>query len=292
MSHRSGFVVLVGRPNVGKSTLLNHLVGQKVAIVSPKPQTTRRRILGVTNLPEAQLVFYDTAGWHRPKSLINRRMVQDTMNAIQDADVAVWVVDAAAGIGSDDRALCAHLRSCGIPVVVALNKIDRRSRPQLLPQLAELGQLMPGCDVVPLCASSGENVQSLVDIVATTLPEGPPLYDEDTVTDQSERDLVAEVVREQVLLQTKEEVPYAVGVVIESFEEREALAVIAAAIHVERKSQRGILIGAGGSKIKAIGQAARLEAEAILGRRIFLELFVRIDEDWTSNPRRLDDMGL
>lgn len=292
MSHRCGFVVLAGRPNAGKSTLLNRIVGQKVAIVSPKPQTTRRRILGVTTLPDAQVLFYDTAGWHAPKSLINRRMVQDTVSAIQDSDAAVWVVDAAAGLGVEDRKLAEHLRGAGIPVCVALNKIDRRSRPQLLPLLGELGQLMPGSDIIPVSATSGENVDTLLGIIANLVPEGPPLYDEDTVTDQSERALVAEVVREQVLLQTRQEIPYSATVVIESFEERGELAVIHAAIHVERKSQRGILIGAGGSQIKAIGTAARLEAEAILGRRIHLELFVRIDDEWTSNPRRLDEMGL
>lgn len=292
MSHRCGFVALVGRPNVGKSTLLNHLVGQKVAIVSPKPQTTRRRILGVTRLPEAQILFYDTAGWHNARSLLNRRMLQDTVAAIQDSDAAVWVVDAVAGIGAEDRRLCEHLRQSRIPLCVALNKIDRRSRVQLLPLLGQIGELLPDADIVPVSAATGDNVEALLTVIAALLPEGPPLYDEDTITDQSERMLVAEVVREKVLLQTRQEVPYAVNVVIENYVERGDLAVISAAIHVERKSQRGILIGQGGSRIKEIGQAARLEAEELIGRRLHLELFVRVDENWTSNPRRLDDMGL
>jgi len=292
MSHRCGFAVLVGRPNAGKSTLLNRIVGQKVAIVSPKPQTTRRRILGVTTTPEAQILFYDTAGWHNARALLNRRMVQDTTHAIHDSDAAVWVVDAAAGITPEDRALAAHLQAAKIPACVALNKIDRRTRPQLLPLLAEIATLLPDRDVVPVSASRGENVETLVGVIAGLLPEGPPLYDEDTVTDQSERALVAEVVREQILLQTREEVPYSVHVVIESFEDRGDLAVVSAAIHVERKSQRGILVGARGAKIKEIGTAARLEAEAILGRRLHLELFVRVDDEWTTNARRLDEMGL
>lgn len=292
MTHRCGFVALVGRPNVGKSTLLNLLVGQKVAIVTPKPQTTRRRILGVTTRPDAQILFYDTAGWHQARSLINRRMMQDTVSAIDDSDVAVWVVDANAGIGREDRRLAEHLRNRGGAMCVALNKIDRRTRPQLLPLLHELGELAPGADVVPVCATRGENVEALVQVICGLLPEGPAHYDAETVTNQTERALVAEIVREKILLQTRQEVPYAVNVVIESFEERGELASICAAIHVERKSQRGILIGHGGSRIKEIGQAARLEAEQVIGRRIHLELFVRVDDDWSANPRRLDEMGL
>lgn len=292
MSHRSGFVAIVGRPNVGKSTLLNRLVGRKVAIVSPKPQTTRRRILGVTTLPDAQLAFYDTAGWHRARSLLNKRMVQDTEGVIADADVVLWVVDALTGLRDDDRFLCERLAAAKRPVCIALNKIDRRPRAKLLPQLAELGSLLPGAEIVPVSARDGDNVDTLVTILAGLLPEGPRFYDEDTITDQTERRLVEEIVREQIFLQMREEVPYAVGVVIEKFEEREDLAVVAAAIHVERRTQKGIVIGAGGARIKEIGRAARLEAEQVLGRRVYLELFVRVDEDWTTNPRRLAEMGL
>lgn len=292
MSHRSGFVAIVGRPNVGKSTLLNRLVGRKVAIVSPKPQTTRRRILGVTTLPEAQLLFQDTAGWHRARSLINKRMVQDTESVIADADVILWVVDAMSGLRQEDRLLCELLRTSKRPVCVALNKIDRQARAKLLPQLDEIGKLLPEAETVPVSALEGENVTELVDVLASRLPEGPRFYDEDTITDQTERTLVEEIVREQIFLQMREEVPYAVGVVIEKFEDRDDLSVISAAIHVERRTQKGIVIGAGGSRIKEIGRAARLEAEKVLGRRIYLELFVRVDEDWTSNPHRLKEMGL
>jgi len=292
MTFRSGFVAIVGRPNVGKSTLLNRLVGSKVAIVSPKPQTTRRRILGVTTLPHAQLLFYDTAGWHRPRALINKRMVLDTEKVIQDADVILWVVDSLAGVRLEDRALCDHLCIAKRPVCVVLNKIDRRAHVKLLPQLAELGEMLPDAEIVPVSALDGANIDELLEVIVKLLPEGPRYYDEDTITDQTERMLIEEVVREQVLLQTKEEIPYAVGVVVEKFEEREDLSVISAAIQVERKSQKGILIGAGGARIKEIGRAARLEAERILGRRVYLELFVRVDEDWTTNPRRLAEMGL
>ena len=292
MSHRSGCIAIVGRPNVGKSTLLNRLVGTKIAIVSPRPQTTRRRILGVTTLPDAQMLFYDTAGWHRPRSLMNKRMVKDTEGAIADADVVLWVVDALTGLRAEDRELCERLRSCQRSLCVALNKIDRRARVKLLPQLGELGELLPEAEIVPVSALDGANVDELITVLARLLPEGPRYYDDDTITDQTERTLVEEVVREQVLLQTRQEVPYAVGVVVEKFEERGDLAVVAAAIQVERRSQKGILIGAGGTRIREIGRAARVEAERILGRRVYLELFVRVDEEWTSNPRRLDEMGL
>lgn len=291
MSHRSGFVAIVGRPNVGKSTLLNRLVGTKVAIVSPKPQTTRRRILGVTTLPDAQLLFYDTAGWHRARSVMNKRMVQDTEGVIDDADVVLWVVDAMSGLRDDDRFLCDRLRARNRPVCIALNKIDRRARAKLLPQLAQISALLPEAEIVPISALSGDNVPKLIDILAALLPEGPRLYDEDTITDQTERMLVEEIIREQIFLQMREEVPYAVGVVIEKFEDRDDLSVVAAAIHVERSTQKGIVIGAGGARIKEIGRAARLEAEDVLGRRVYLELFVRVDEDWTTDPRRLAEMG-
>jgi GTP-binding protein Era len=219
-------------------------------------------------------------------------MVQDTEGVIADADVVLWVVDALAGLRDDDRYLCDRLRAAGRPTCIAVNKIDRRARAALLPQLAEIGALLPEAEIVPVSALEGENVPKLIEILASLLPEGPRLYDEDTITDQTERKLVEEIIREQIFLQMREEVPYAVGVVIEKFEERDDLAVISAAIHVERKTQKGIVIGAGGARIKEIGRAARLEAEDMLGRRVYLELFVRVNEDWTTDPRRLTEMGL
>jgi GTP-binding protein Era len=291
-AHRSGFVALVGRPNVGKSTLLNQLLGQKVAIVSPKPQTTRHRILGVLNLANAQIALLDTPGLHRPRSLINKRMVQVAEGAIGEADLVVWVVDGSVQVSQEDEGIARQLLQQARRLCVAVNKIDRVPRPSLLPLLARLSELVPDKDVVPVSAMKGTNVDRLLDQIVALLPLGAPLYDPDTLTDQTERTLVEEAVREQVLLQTRQEVPYAIAVTVEKFEEKEKVTVIHAAVHVERHSQKGIVIGARGNRIKQISQAARQEIEKLLGRRIYLELFVRVQEDWSKDERRLRELGL
>jgi len=291
-AHRSGFVALIGRPNVGKSTLLNRLLGQKVAIVTPKPQTTRGRLLGIKTLPHAQIIFIDTPGLHRPRTLINRRMVEVAERALQEADLIVWVVDAAAGLTASDRDIATRLRAEARPLCVVVNKIDCVGRNDLLPLLGMLDQLLPGCDVVPVSARKGTNCGELIEQIVRALPEGPAYYDADTVTDQSERMLAQEVVREQVLLQARAEVPYAVAVTVDSFEEKGRLAVIAATIHVERPSQKGILVGQRGARIKAVGQAARLELQRVLGRPVYLELFVRVQEEWTKREPLLKEFGL
>ena len=290
--HRSGFVALIGRPNVGKSTLLNQLLGQKVAIVTPKPQTTRQRILGIKTLPHAQIVFIDTPGLHVPRNLINRRMVQVAERASEEADVLVWVVDAAAGITNADRRIAERLQPERRPVCVAVNKIDQCRSADLLPLLASLDQLLPGHDVVPVSAQVPTNLGELINVIVQALPEGPRLYDADTLTDQTERMLAQEAVREQVLLQTRQEIPYAIAVTIDKFEEKKDLAVISATIHVEKDSQKGILIGQRGARIKEIGRAARLELEQLLDRRVFLELFVRVQEEWTTREAQLKEFGL
>jgi len=290
--HRSGFVALLGRPNVGKSTLLNCLLGQKVAIVTPKPQTTRQRILGIKTLPDAQIVFIDTPGLHVPRNLINRRMVQVAQRASEEADLLLWVVDAADGITTGDRKIAERLQSERRPLCVVLNKIDRRTTAELLPLLAGIDQLLPGRDVVPVSAEQGTNIDELINVILRFLPEGPRFYDADAVTDQTERMLAQEAVREQVLLQTRQEIPYAVAVTIDKFEEKQDLAVISATIHVEKDSQKGILIGQRGTRIKEIGQAARLEIERLLDRRVYLELFVRVQEEWTTREALLREFGL
>ncbi len=291
-AHKSGFVALVGRPNVGKSTLLNRLLGQKVAIVTPKPQTTRHRVLGIKTLPDAQIVFVDTPGLHRARSLINRRMVEAAERAAADADILVWVLDATAGLGTADREIAERLAGERRPVCVVLNKIDLVPRPHLLPILAAVDQVLPGRDVVPVSATKGTNLDPLVGVIVRLLPEGPQLYDAETVTDQTERALARELVREQVLLQTREEVPYAVAVEINTFEDKPNVTVISATIHVERKSQKGIVVGERGQRIKEIGRAARLELERVLGRRVYLELFVRVQEEWTQRESLLKEFGL
>jgi len=291
-AHRSGFVAIIGRPNVGKSTLLNQLLGQKVAIVTPKPQTTRARILGIKTLPEAQIIFIDTPGLHRPRSLMNRRMVEVAERAADEADLRLWVIDAIDGITVGDRAIAERLREATGPASVVLNKIDRRARNDLLPLLTAIDQLLPGRDVVPVSALKGTNLKELLEHIVRTLREGPAYYDAETCTDQTERMLAQEVVREQVLLQTRDEVPYAVAVTVDAFEDKGTLAVIAATMHVERESQKGILIGERGARIKGIGRAARLELERILGRRVYLELFVRVQEEWTKREALLKEFGL
>jgi GTP-binding protein Era len=218
--HRSGFVAIVGRPNVGKSTLLNQLLGQKVAIVTPKPQTTRARILGIKTLPHAQIVFIDTPGLHPPRTLMNRRMVEVAERALAEADLLLWVVDASAGITAADHELAARLLATSRPMCVVLNKIDCLKRVQLLPLLAALDELAPGRDVIPVSALEKTNFEELLSHIERVLPKGPRYYEPDTWTDQSERMLAQEVVREKVLLQTRDEVPYAVAVTVDRFEDK------------------------------------------------------------------------
>ena len=290
--HRSGFVAIIGRPNVGKSTLLNQLLGQKVAIVTPKPQTTRGRILGIKTLENAQIIFIDTPGLHRPRSLITRRMVQVAERAAEEADLRLWLVDAGEGITAADRAIAERLRAEKAPTCAVLNKIDKVSRNDLLPMLAALDQILPEHDVVPVSALRRTNFKELLNQIMQLLPEGPRYYDAEEFTDQTERMLAQEVVREKVLLQTRAEIPYAVAVTVDKFEEKGKLAVITVSIHVERQSQKAIVIGAGGARIKEIGRAARLELEQMLGRRVYLELFVRVQEEWTKHEARLREFGL
>jgi len=290
--HRSGFVAIIGRPNVGKSTLLNQLLGQKVAIVTPKPQTTRGRILGIKTLENAQIIFIDTPGLHQPRNLINRRMVKVAERAAGEADLRLWVVDAEEGITAADRAIAERLRAAKAPTCVVLNKIDKVSRRDLLPMLAALDRILPERDVVPVSALRQTNFKELLDQIVRLLPEGPRYYGPEEFTDQTERMLAQEVVREKVLLQTRAEVPYAVAVTVDKFEDKGNLAVITATIHVERESQKAIVIGAGGARIKEIGRAARLELEQMLGRRVYLELFVRVQEEWTKREALLKEFGL
>lgn len=289
---RAGLVALVGRPNVGKSTLLNQLIGQKVAIVSPKPQTTRTRILGILTQEDTQFVFIDTPGIHEARNLINKRMVDVAQSVLAEADVVVWVVDGSVDLDQGDIHIGTTLRDSKRPVIVAVNKIDRRSRSEVLPVLSRLADLLPDRELVPISALKGTNCPELLNVMTKELPFGPPLYDPDTLTDQTERTLAAEVVREQVLLQTEKEIPYAVAVTIDNFEEKGRLAVISATIHVERSSQKAILVGAKGQRIKAIGQGARLELEKMLDRKIYLELFVRVQEGWSGKAAFLRELGL
>jgi GTP-binding protein Era len=292
--HRAGFVALIGRPNVGKSTLLNQVLGRKLAIVTPKPQTTRHRILGIETRPTAQFLFVDTPGLHEAHNLMGERMVRAARQSLADADVALWVVDAIAGLLDEDRALAAELAGVKQPVVVALNKIDRVPRARLLELAHQLGELLPGKHVVPASALTGDNVSELLRTVEQHLPVSPPLFPPDVQTDLPERFFAAEIVREQLMLATHEEVPYQSAVRIESFEERPGkdLVVIAATIVVARTSQRAIVLGEKGARIKHIGQGARRELEAFLGVRVYLELHVKVDEKWFTKAHALGELGL
>jgi GTP-binding protein Era len=294
MAHRAGTAVIVGRPNVGKSTLLNALVGQKVAIVTPRPQTTRTRIVGIRTLPDAQVVLIDTPGLHQARSLLNRRMVDVARSSLADADVAVLVVDVRAGLTAADREIVEGLAASKAPVVAVANKIDLVAKSKALPVLAELARLLPDAELVPASAASGERVDVVLREVVRKLPEGPRLYSEEEFTTETERSLVLELVREQIFLATRDEVPYGVAVLLDEFTEKpeKALTVIGATILVERENHKAIVIGSGGAMLKTIGSNARREIEALLGTKVFLELFVRVEPDWAANPRRLAELGL
>jgi GTP-binding protein Era len=289
---RAGFVTVVGRPNVGKSTLVNRLVGQRVAIVSSKPQTTRNRILAVVTRPGAQLVLFDTPGIHKPMHEMNRRMVDTAVRSIGQGDIVLWLVEVGEPPGGGDLFVRDALARTGRAVVLALNKIDRISRPKILPAIEAYRGLLDFSDVVPISALKGDNVDRLEEVLLRHLPEGPALYPDDYLTDQPERFFVAEMVRERILHHTRQEIPYASGVVIESFKEEEGLVRIHALVFVERESQKGILIGRGGSMLKAIGTEARRQIEEFLGTRVYLGLFVKVRSGWRESEQILAEMGL
>lgn len=289
---RSGLVSIVGRPNAGKSTLLNRIVGQKVAIVTEKPQTTRNRILAVANTPSAQMVFFDTPGIHKPKHAMNRRMVEVAVRSLKNVDLAVLVVDASEPFGGGDEFVLERVREAKVPVVLALNKVDRVRKPELLPLIEDYSRRHDFLDIVPISALSGENVDALISILERRLPEGEPLYPPDTLTDLPERFFVAEMVREKVLESTRQEIPYSTAVVIDSWEEGEKLTRIEASVLVERESQKGILVGKGGSMMKKIGTDARKDIEEFLGTKVFLGLHVKVRPEWRENERFLSELGI
>ncbi|HEX9203262.1 MAG TPA: GTPase Era [Vicinamibacteria bacterium] len=289
---RAGFVTVVGRPNVGKSTLVNRLVGQKVAIVSDKPQTTRNRILAVVNRPGAQVVLFDTPGIHKPIHAMNRRMVEIAEKSIGQGDVVLWMVDVGERYGPGERYVRDLLKKSGLPVILGINKIDTVAKPRILPVIEAWRGQLDFAEVVPLSAKTGDNADRLETLLVERLPESPALYPEDFLTDQPERFFVAEMVRERILHHTREEIPYSSGVVIESFKEEEGLMRIQAVIFVERDGQKGILIGKGGAMLKTIGTEARQQIEAFLGAKVFLGLFVKVRESWRENEGILSEMGL
>ena len=296
--HRAGFVAIVGRPNVGKSTLLNRLMGQKLAIVSPKPQTTRGRILGVLNRPEAQIAFLDTPGLHTAKGGLNQRMVEQALQALADADVALFLIEAGPpAIDAATRKALDQVKTAGKPTLLVINKIDLLPRARLLPLIDRWKDLHEWADVYPLSALKGENVGGLLDALIARLPEGPALFPPEQWIDMQERDLCAELIREQLLRQTGQEVPYSAAVLVEQFDEsrREevprGLVRISATVLVERDSQKAIVIGKGGARLKEIGTRARQEIERLLGAKVYLEVFVRVEPGWTRTAKGLRRAG-
>jgi GTP-binding protein Era len=291
---RSGLVALVGRPNAGKSTLLNRFAGQKVAIVSEQPQTTRHRIRAVRNAPGGQIVFIDTPGIHKPMHRMNERMVAAARDTLREVDVIVLVVDAAAPQGSGDAFVLDLVRQSGRNAVLVLNKIDRLHKPGLLPLMARYGATGTFSAIVPVSATAGDGVAELERAIIDALPEGDPLYPDEYLTDQTERVLAAELIREKVLRHTRDELPYTTAVVIDRFEEPTdgGVTKVFASVLVDHASQKPIVVGKGGAMIKRIGSEARADLEEMLQSRVYLDLHVKVRTEWRDDDRLLKDLGI
>jgi GTP-binding protein Era len=290
---RFGVVPLVGRSNVGKSTLLNRLVGQKVSIVSPVPQTTRNRIQGIRTVPgRGQVVFLDTPGIHKPQSRLNRRMVVMAMESLAGVDLVLFMVDASEGKGRGDRFVLERLRPVAAPVILLLNKIDRMRKERLLPLIDEFRREREFAEVIPISAADGTQCDRVLECILGLLPEGPPLFPADALTDQPERFLAAEIIREKILLHTRDEVPHAAAVLVEEYREEPGLVRIHAELLVDKEGHKGIVIGRGGAMLKRIGTEARLEIERLLATRVFLSLRVRLEPGWRQSARLLDELGV
>jgi GTPase len=290
---RSGFVALAGRPNAGKSTLVNRIVGGKVAIVSDKPQTTRREIRGIATGPDWQLVLVDLPGVQRPRDPLTERMQRRVESVLAESDAVLFVLNGEQQIGAGDRFIAAAIENVGVRAVTALNKVDRLNRPRTVTALETAAALGVNGEIFPISARTGAGIDPLVEQLVTLLPEGPFLYPPDEQSDQAEHVRIAELVREQVLLRTREELPHAVEVEVDELEEREdGLLVVRARVWAETESQKGILVGAGGRMVKAVGTAARGEIEELLGRRVHLDLRVRVRKGWRRDEALLDRLGI
>lgn len=293
---KSGFVSLVGRPNAGKSTLLNRFAGQKLAIVSDKPQTTRHRIQGIRQVAgEFQIVFLDTPGIHKPMHRMNQRMVDIAVDTLGDVDLVVLVVDATLRPGGGDRFVLGLLERAKATTILALNKIDLIHKPRLLPLMEYFGKAYPFAAIVPISAGTGDGVEALEAEILARLPEAQPVYPQDYLTDQTERTLAGELIREKLLRHTHDELPYSTAVVVDRFEEptaERASTLIYASILVDQTSQKPIVLGKGGSMIKRVGMEARRDLEGLLGTGVYLDLHVKVREDWRDNERLLDELGV
>jgi GTP-binding protein Era len=288
---RSGFVAIIGRPNAGKSTLLNRFVGQKIAIVTSKPQTTRNRIQGIVTRPEGQIVFIDTPGLHDAKSLLNRQMMREVAAALEGIDVLLLMVDASAGHPHADALVLDKAKRFEGKTILALNKTDRLPKPKLLPLIEAFSKAFPFNAVVPISALKGDGCDELLDEILKLLPEGEPYFPEDQITDQPERFLASEIIREKAVQLTYHEVPHALSVMVDKFEETPKILRIEATLYVERDSQKKILVGRKADMLKKIGTEARKELETLLGTKIYLGLFVKVAPDWRENPEKVREIS-
>ena len=291
VDHRCGYITILGRPNVGKSTLLNQLLGQKIAIVSEKPNTTRNQILGVKTLPSAQLVFLDTPGIHEPVKELNKYMVESALRSAEQADLLYLMIDASAPWREDDQLTLTHLKKLKRPMILVINKIDLVEKSALLPIIDQSRAEYRFEDIIPVSSLLADGLDQLLNITIPYLPQGPALFPEDMVTDQAERFWVAEIIREKIFLLTRQEVPYSAAVIVEDWTEDKDLLRIHATIYVEKDSQKGIVIGQKGTMIKKIGTSSRMEIEQSLKSKVFLELQVKVSENWTRNEDRIRRMG-
>ena len=290
--YKSGFVAVIGRPNVGKSTLLNQLVGQKIAIVSDTPQTTRNRILGILTLPDAQILFLDTPGVHKPQHKLGEYMMKSAKETLREVDLILFVSDVTESFGPGERYILSMLEEEERPVVLVLNKVDLIPREKLLPIIQQYSRLRDFAAVVPVSAVTGENTDRLLEVIKENLEEGPQYYPEDEVTDQPERVVAAELIREKIFRMTRDEIPHSTAVEVEEMKTRDNGDVfLRATIYVERESQKGIIIGAGGAMLKEVGRQARLEMENIFGSRFFVDLWVKVKKDWRNKDCSLSMFG-
>ncbi len=290
--YRSGFVGIIGRPNVGKSTLMNRILGQKIAIMSDKPQTTRNKIQGIYTDDEIQAIFLDTPGVHKPQHKLGQYMNKAATSIVGDVDVVFYLVDAGADIGGGERYIAEQLKSCKAPVFLILNKTDLLQPAEVLKAIAQYKDLLEFAEVVPVSALKGDNVAHLLETLKKYLPQGPQYYDPEQITDQPEKAIMAEIIREKVFQQTREEIPHSVAVAVTEYIQREEGALyLAAAIYVERDSQKGIIIGKGGGMLKTIGSQARPELETIYGGKVFLDLRVKVKKDWRNDDWLLRNFG-
>ena len=293
MNYKSGFIAVIGRPNVGKSTLVNKIIGQKVAAMSDKPQTTRSRIRCILTREDAQFIFLDTPGIHKPKFKLGKHMLKAAEGTLKEVDVIFFVTDASEKFGGGEKYILERLENVTAPVILAINKIDLLDREKLLPIISAYSERRNFAAVVPISAADGTNVEELLDEAKKFLPEGPKYYPDDTLTDQPERLIIAEMIREKILHVTEDEVPHSIAVDIEEISERSKKSTyIRAIIYVERESQKGILIGKGGGLLKVVGQNARPEIEMLLGKKVFLDLWVKVKRNWRNSAGAIQNFGL